>query len=189
MATQRKKFVIAAIVVLAIVVIAAALRRRRKDKYTVGNPAEPREREAATDVLAALDSVATTGAQFQALVATLPPPESQAFDKARGRATAASVERMVEVMSRSRASIRGQDTHSGALALYNGLCDTDQALLGTARSYVGAGRRMQQAADVDPAIGDASGLSETGMYLIRMGLQMRELNESVHVLGVSLDLE
>jgi len=188
----QKKVVLAAVVVLALVIIVAALRRfLRKDRYSVGNPAEPRQREASTDVLAAIDSIVETGAKFEQTVASLSTNEKSAYVALGGSTTLVVAKNITSVLARSRAVCPNETrcTGSGVLALYKGLCNTDDALMGVARRLTLAGRKMQQRADADQSIGDASDLSEAGMYLIRMGVQIRALNESVHVLGVSLDLE
>lgn len=195
----RKKLILATIIALVIVSILVVLRRRRspwragrRDKYSIGNPAEPRQREASTDVLAAVDSIVRSSSSIDVVVGNLPLQEKDALDSLESAQTALkTAQNISSVLARARAACGASSscTSSGALALYKGLCNSDSMLLGTAQRLINAGQDMQQRADADTAIGDSSKLSEAGMHLVKMGGHIRQLVKRLHVLGVSLDLE
>lgn len=198
----RRCIAVATVVVLTVVLIAIASRglkrlrdwRRKRNRFEVGNPAAPREKQSAEDLQVHLASIVNIGREFQNKISGL--DEKVRDSLPGGPALSQTVASITEPLERARLTLVSTPrTYANLVAIYRGIAGSDQRLLSTASALETAGHEIHQTLGRDddgPANFQTQQVGEfgdAGNALVLLGREIRGLLMSVHRLGVTLDLE
>jgi hypothetical protein len=196
----KRRILIAIVIVLTalIVVIAAkkiSKRRRARDpdRYIVGNPAAPRQAEAAKDLSIHLKSLVDLSRTFEDKVSQMGAEEKSLLPG--GGALGGIVKSIAAPMNATREGLdKASPTYANLLAYYRGLAGSDQKMLSTATALENAGHSIHQRLDREERAAPLSDVEysvtgDAGELLIEFARQIRGLLISVHRLGAALDVE
>jgi hypothetical protein len=192
----KKRIIIAIVVVLTAIIVAIAARqiikkRKKRDKYQVGNPAAPRQEEAAQDLGIHFQSIVNLGTSFQAKVNSMGAQEKALLPTEGTLVTI--VKSMTKLFDNAQNSLaQERPTYERLLSFYHGIIGSDKNFLNTASSLVDAGNTTHQNLDLAKEglpVASYEAVGEAGQILIEFGREIRGLIMSVHRLGVTLDVE
>lgn len=205
---SKRRIVIALVIVLVALIITIAGRRIRKkrSKFSIGNPAAPRQRAAALDLKIHLDALVNLTNSLQADVAAMGDAGKTILPG--GLAIPGVVNATVAPLKTMSASLtREPPTYANLLGFHRGITGSDQHLLRTATAMENAGHTTHQRLElasaeggldngegaaptvVDPDSDVYAAAGRAGQTLIDFGREIRGLLTSVHRLGASLDVE
>jgi hypothetical protein len=161
--------------------------------FEIGNPAAPRQLEAARDLQDHLTSLVELGNSYQNSIASLTTEEMGGLSASWGvnpNAVSSVMASLTSSLDNARLALaRMAPSYANYCAVYNGLDGASSSFVTTADSLIGAGRTLQQTIGRDPMLDPSAKLSAVGIALIKMGKRVKALAGSVHRFGVSLDLE
>lgn len=184
-ASTRMQLTLALIVAAIIILIAVANfvcgQRHRaaenaREPYTSASPATPLAQEAMAQVLVNIRRMRAHGREFEKESA--PAPEEPAPAEGKTATLRAAVKSLTGLTQETVSSIgRSPPSQDNYARIYTALRGSDEQTLLLAREFVKAGNQMGGAA------------SPAAAALISLGQEIGYLVNSVHNLGVALDME
>lgn len=198
---NQKNIAIAIVIVLTALIVAIAAkkisqyRKKKRDRYVVGNPAAPRQRDAVRDLSVHLRSLVKLGESFQTEVGAMTTEEKKMLPA--GPALVTVVKSVTDTLQNTEQRLkRAPLTYANLLGFYRGLSGSDQKMLSTATSLETAGHTIHQTIDrannvgwVEEANMKYGTAGTAGIALIEFAREIRGLLISVHRLGSALDVE